>query len=230
MEQKSKVIKRDCVDEQISLENRLELEEFAEKESPVSSKIISESEVQALSQSEVIVNKAQEESKRVKEKAKELYLQVETKMAEAKKQGFEQGRQEGLATVTGQLVQIEAHQKKLIESIEKESVSLVYEIAQKIVGNALKTDDEAVLGLIKQALHASLGNHLTIFVNPNDYERIREKETQLTNLLQTTQTLSIKPTENVKEAGCVIESEMGTIDAQLDYQLEAIKKALGVGS
>ena len=74
----------------------------------------------------------------------------------------------------------------------------------------------------------AMGNELTVYLNPQDYDRIKKHSAPLMSVLQTTQTLQIKASENVKPSGCIIESELGTIDAQLDYQLEAIKKALEI--
>ena len=96
------------------------------------------------------------------------------------------------------------------------------------MGDNLQTSDDAIVGMMRNALQSTMGDQLTLFVHPNDYERIKDQETTLMNVLQATQTLNIRPTENVQESGCVIESELGTIDAQLDYQLDAIKRALGL--
>ena len=228
MEKKSKIIKRDQVDEYISLEARLNIDEFQESKKTIDKKVISKSELSDHQKAGDIIKKAREDATLIKNKAKEIFLQVEEKMAQAKKEGFEQGRQEGLATVTEELAKIEQNHKDFLESIEKESIGLVYEIAKKIMGDNLKTSDEALVGMVRHALQSSMGDQLTLYVHPSDYERIKDKESQLMSVLQASQTLSIKATENVQESGCVIESELGTIDAQLDYQLQAIKKALGV--
>ncbi|MFH1356852.1 MAG: FliH/SctL family protein [bacterium] len=228
MEKKSKIIKQDQVDDDISLESRLDMEEFAEGNNSVEKKVYSQAELKARDVAGGIIERAQDEAQLIKEKAKNIYQQVEDRMAEAKQQGYDEGRQEGLATVTEELAKIQQTQESFMAEVEKESISVIYEIAKKIMGDNLQTSDEAIVGMMRNALQSSMGNQLTLFVHPNDYERIKDQETTLMNVLQATQTLNIRPTENVQELGCVIESELGTIDAQLDYQLDAIKRALGL--
>jgi len=41
-------------------------------------------------------------------------------------------------------------------------------------------------------------------------------------------TLVFREDDTVKVGGCVVETDIGTIDAQLDTQLNAIKKALAL--
>ncbi|MBU0506192.1 hypothetical protein KJ708_09385 [bacterium] len=228
MEKKSKIIKQDQVDDDISLESRLDMDEFAEGNNSVEKKVYSQAELKARDVAGGIIERAQDEAQLIKEKAKNIYQQVEDRMAEAKQQGYDEGRQEGLATVTEELAKIQQTQESFMAEVEKESISVIYEIAKKIMGDNLQTSDEAIVGMMRNALQSSMGNQLTLFVHPNDYERIKDQETTLMNVLQATQTLNIRPTENVQELGCVIESELGTIDAQLDYQLDAIKRALGL--
>lgn len=230
MTPKSKIIKSDKIDQDVSISSRLDMIETSNASLASDKKIISPEDLDSIKKGKKIIEDAKAKAKIIKEAAKEIYLQIEQKMEESKQQGFEQGRQEGLASVTELLTKIQNQNQDMLDNIEKEAISLVYEIAQKVIGEELKSSDKALLGMIRHALQSSMGNELTLFVHPKDYERIKAKETQLMSVLQAVQTMYIKSSENVKESGCVIESELGTIDAQLEYQLEAIRKALGVDS
>ena len=48
-------------------------------------------------------------------------------------------------------------------------------------------------------------------------------------MLDHSSSIQIRSDEKVKPKGCIVESEVGTIDAQLENQLKAIRKALGLG-
>jgi flagellar biosynthesis/type III secretory pathway protein FliH len=41
--------------------------------------------------------------------------------------------------------------------------------------------------------------------------------------------MNIKEDEQIPPGGCVVETEMGAVDARLETQMTAIKKALGLG-
>lgn len=224
----SKIIKREQVDQNVSLGSRLDINEAGSIVIDTGNKIVRGSDAEHVDEVNDILAKARVEAEQIKKRAKELYLQVEDKTEKAKQDGFERGRAEGLAEVTARLVQIEKKNQEMLRHIEKESLALVYEIAQKLIGDALKNSDEAIVGMVRQALQSSMGNELTLFVNPEDFERIKAHEATLMSTLHSIQTLNIKPSERVKIGGCLIESELGSIDAQIDLQLAAIRKALGL--
>lgn len=229
MDGPSKIIKKESIDEDVSLSARLDLDDMASTPVVTNKKVLSEKELQSKAEADAVVEKALEEARQIRKKAKQIYLQVGEKMGEARLQGYEKGRQEGFSEVTQKLVEFEKDKQEFFDKIEKQAVSLVFDIASRLIGDALKQSESAVLGMVKQALQSAMGNELVLFLNPTDWERVRSIESQLVSGLQAMQTIQIKPSEKVKPGGCVIESELGTIDAQLDYQLAAIKKALGLG-
>lgn len=228
MSDHSKIIKGDNVDKEVSLETRLDMEDASKSSLVEGKKIISKSDLLSIKKANSIVEKAMSDANKIRTKAKEIYLQVEQKMEEARQRGYENGCEEGKATVTEMLTQIQMQHEEMISHIEKEALKIIDEIAQKIIGEQIKTSDEALFGLVRQAMLSSMGNKLTVYLNPVDFARVKEKESELMACLDTMQTMNIKVAENVKPDGCVVESELGTIDAQLHIQLAAIKRALGL--
>lgn len=224
----SKVIKKENIDENVSLGDRLEIEDTHQQALSSDKKVISENDMTALKEAQDIISKAHKDAEEIKTKAKALYCQVEEKMEKSRKKGFEEGKEEGFAKVTEELTRIQKEHHEVMHKVEREGVSLIYEIAQKIIGDALNTSDDALIGMIRQALLSSMGNELMIFVNPADLDRIKSQESKLMSVLQAIQTMQIKASENIQPGGCVIESELGSIDARLDLQMDAIKKALEI--
>lgn len=228
MNMDSKIIKKGDVDDKVGLSSRLDMIESAESVSTVGKKIISEEDLHEMKQAQKIMDKAMAEAKLIRTKAKELYLQVEEKMAEARQQGFERGFEEGKATVTERLVEIHKQNEEFLKQLEKHVLNLVCEISEKIIGERIQASDQVLLGMVKQALLAVMGSKLTIYLNSDDLERLRGQEPKLTACLDAMQTMSLRSSANVIKGGCVIESEMGTIDAQLEIQMNAIRRALGI--
>jgi flagellar biosynthesis/type III secretory pathway protein FliH len=107
-------------------------------------------------------------------------------------------------------------------------VKLVFAIAEKVIGQQMKENDQAILGVVSQALDSAIGNKILVRVHPSDYEKLKAQEAQLLSQVEATKTISFKEDDSVKVGGCIVESEIGTVDAQLDTQLSAIKKALGL--
>lgn len=224
----AKILKKDQIDEEVSLVGRLELEAFADDLGEIDNKIISPQTLVEKHKKQEILDGARKEAAAIREEARQLYLTVENKIKEASEKGHAEGREEGLASVTELLAKIRKDQEEVLKDLEKQALNLVVEIAHKVLGDALKTSDEALLGLIREALKESMGNELVVMVNPDDFEKMREKQNSLLTALQGSQTLQIKASAAVRPGSCMIESELGTLEAQLDLQLAAIKRALGI--
>jgi flagellar biosynthesis/type III secretory pathway protein FliH len=74
----------------------------------------------------------------------------------------------------------------------------------------------------------AVGEKITVRLNPKDYEKIKKNEAEFLKSLENVKSLSFREDEAVAKGGCLVQTEIGTIDAQLDTQLSAIKKALGL--
>jgi flagellar biosynthesis/type III secretory pathway protein FliH len=225
----AKILKREAIEKELSVEARLALDDASEGAASVGEKkVFRQSDLEERGRRQEVLDAASAEARAIKARARELYLQIEQKTAEAQKIGFEQGRQEGLQSVTEMQARLKLEHEKMLQELEKDTLGLVYEIAEKVIGDALKISDDAILGMIRETLKEAMGNELVVLVSPVDYDTVREKQPHLVSAIQGTQTLVLKSSEAVRQGGCVIESELGTIEAQLDLQLEAIKKALGL--
>ena len=224
-----KVIKAGDQEQELGLGAQLDLEDgsLAPKKL-LGQKVVNPKMLQAREDAEAIVQQAKSEAEEIKRKARDLYAKVETLIAEQKEKGFQEGREEGLESVSELLLKNREEHEKVLDRLEHDAVDLVFEVAQKIIGEAFSTDKKALAGMIKQGLMATMGSQITLFVNPQDYKGIQEHQQSLMSHLHANQVLTIKPRDDVQENGCVIESDMGTIEANLENQLKIIGKTLGV--
>lgn len=229
MERMPKLLKKEKLDEDLSLGARLDMDEFTSSDAEdAERKVISQSELSYRGLRDEILAQARAEAAEIKEHAKKLYIQVEDKVREAREKGFVEGREAGLASVTEMLAKIAKQNEAIMAGLEKDTLKIIFEMASRIIGDAFKISDEALLGMIRQALSASLGNELTVLLNPADFERVKAQQSGLMAALHGSQVLKLRPAESVKPNSCVIESELGTIEANLELQLKAMKKALGL--
>ncbi|MCB1214900.1 MAG: hypothetical protein KDK66_05430 [Deltaproteobacteria bacterium] len=179
-------------------------------------------------QAQAILEEAKAQALKVRQEAEELLGQVESEREQARQEGFEAGRQEGLANAMEMLVRVKELRSKLFADNEKEILRLVFEIARKIIDREFREDDTAVLNIIRLALSDAVGEKVIVRVNPEDYELVKAKEPELLQACEDVRTLSVRQDDQIKPHGCLVETEIGAIDAQLETQLGAIKKALGL--
>ena len=223
-----KVIKSSEQDKSLDLNTQLELKEASlAPKKLLGQKVVNSKLLKATEKAESIIEQAKLEAEEIKNKARALYSKIESVIAEKKEEGFQQGREEGLESVTELLLKNREEHQKILDHLEQDAVELVFEIAQKIIGEAFATDKQALVGMIHQGLMASMGSQITLFVSPQDYKGIQEHQQQLMSHLHANQVLTIKPRDDVSENACVIESEMGTVEANLENQLKIIGKILG---
>lgn len=223
------MIKKNLAGEILSLDSQLSLKETSSKNTSLFEKhVLKKKDLAKHEKQQDILEDAVNEAESIKEKARKLLGQVEKKISDAQKKGFDQGRQEGLASVTETLIKIKKENQKLLDGLTREALELVYEIVKKMVGEAFEASDEALAEMIRQGLQASMGERITVFLNPKDYKKLKGQEAKLLTSLHGTQVLQLKPLETVKEKGCLIESELGSVEADLENQLKTIKKTLGL--
>lgn len=223
-----KVIKREDMDGALSLEARLSLPDAVA--APVSGrKIIATGDQGDLETASLIIVQAREVAEAIKTRARELLARAEEQVREAREKGFAEGRNEGLAGVTETLTKLRHDNERMLSRLERQALELIFEITQRILGDAFKTSEEAVVGMVRQTLAVAMGNAFTVLVNPADYERVKNSHAKLISGLHGSQVLQLKSAETVRPGCCVIESELGTVEADLALQLKAIRTALGLG-
>jgi flagellar biosynthesis/type III secretory pathway protein FliH len=139
--------------------------------------------------------------------------------AEARRLGFEEGWQEGLAAATEAMAEARRQAREERERSEDDLRRLALSLAEKILGAQITLRPEVVRGVVEQALAlASKKRRLVLRVNPEDVA--------LLGALAETSDLDVRPDAEVGRGGCVLQDGRITVDARLETQLAALDRAL----
>ncbi|NNE65821.1 MAG: hypothetical protein HKN33_04580 [Pyrinomonadaceae bacterium] len=123
------------------------------------------------------------------------------------------------------LASIEIREKAL-QNAEQDILRLSVKLAEKILGRELRNDREAVADIITNALeNARQRENLLIRVNPSDLA-VAKKEIERFRSFSRAKFIDISADPRVGEGGCLIESEVGTVDARLETQFRVLETAL----
>ncbi len=223
-----KILKNTDYQSQIDLKTKVEFEDRASFFDEDSSVVVSKEVLDSQTRARGILEEARLEAIKIRKEAKEVLQQVHEEMERSKKKGEEVGYQEGLERALRYLHEIHLLREKMFENLEPQVVKLVFTIAEKVIGDQVRQNDQAIISIVRQALAAAIGNKITIRLNPEDFIKVKENEPALLSKLESSKTVFFKEDETVATGGCMVESEVGAIDAQLQTQLGAIKKALGL--
>lgn len=145
---------------------------------------------------------------------------------EQKQQGFEEGKQEGLALFNHQMIYLDQKVKQMQHEMQKMILPLALKAAKKIVGAQLDLNPETIVEIVQQALKPVRQNHeIKIFVSKQDKEALETHKEKLKTLFDQLRILSIEEREDLQIGSCIIETESGIINASLDNQWRALEAA-----
>jgi len=186
----------------------------------VNTRVIRSEEFSQLLDAKGLIEKAEQEIKSFREKAEKESIKLKEK---AKKEGFEEGMKLWSSAVAG----LEQKTQDLRKEFEDEIVSLVIECGKKIMGQEMKTSKTAILSVVQQALRpVATHEHITLYVNKEDLATLEEDKDKLKKAFEYVQSFAIHARSDVEKGGCIIETEAGIINAQLDVLWKSLEVAL----
>jgi type III secretion protein L len=170
-----------------------------------SNEIISRAEQRA----QEIINAAREQEQRIHEEAKA------------------RGREEGRVEISSELARAKQQAAMILKAAEQDIVALSLEIARKIIGRDLERDPQVVMEICANAIEGVRNaKQLVLRVNPQDGAYLRQNRKAIMDLVARSIDIAFKDDPAVEAGGCVIQTEFGTIDAQLDSQFKMLAQVL----
>lgn len=176
------------------------------------------------------VVEAREEASRIlratEEEAAALREEAAREARELQDATYRETREAALSEWTQ--LQLEACERRdrAYADAEADVLRLSLRVAEKIIGREVARDDATIADIIATALrNARQHEMLTIRINPADAPAVQEHRARL-DATGRARFLDIVPDPRVSQNGCIIESESGTIDAELATQLRVLERAL----
>jgi type III secretion protein L len=186
---------------------------------PAVSKITKEAREASLEAKQILA-KAQEQAAQLLEDARR---EKERVVAESTERGYAAG----LDQWNDALADAWKQREDFLAEHEAELVRLAVAIAKKIIGRSLEVNPGTVLQTAKEALRAVRSERRVIIkVNPSDEDALRQQAGSLKMLGTEVGELVIIGNPSIEAGGCIVESDLGIIDAQIGTQLSSIENAL----
>lgn len=183
-------------------------------------RIIEREVVGATKEAAEIRRRAEDEARRIIEEAHEQAY-------ETRQHGFEEGKQEALAQYTQQISQALLQVQKMADDMEPEYVALITDCVQHVLNIELRTNPEAIIGVVRKALEdARQQREIIVRVHPADAEALEKNKNRLLEILARANNVEVRADASVSRGGCVVVTELGSIDASLERQLEALGQAI----
>ncbi len=159
--------------------------------------------------------KSQEDIKKNQAEAEELKL----KSIES---GLNKGAEEAKARMASQILSSASSLMSQLSELEQDLSDVVISAVRKIISDF--DNEKLVLEAVKKGLQPVYNSQrVAIRVNPDSIPFL---SSQLDSLKHEIDFLEILPDPKLGETDCIIESDIGIVDASINSQLQAIEKAV----
>ncbi len=115
----------------------------------------------------------------------------------------------------------------IYENEEHEMLSLILSIARKITDIEIEMNPEIILTILKKGLNQINDNRsIKIHVSRKDWELVKANLDALKMQVDLPDVVEIVPSPRVESGGCLIETEIGSVDASIETQFQEIRRKL----
>lgn len=179
-------------------------------------------------QAHELIERARQEAEQVRRQAREEEAQRARRLAD---QALRESVEEQVAAFRRAAEELLAQMRQACEErlakIERQSVTLVTAMTEKVIGRQLEQDDALVLEVVRAALAEAAGaEQVTVHVSPHDDELVRAAQAELVGVLGSVDQLRLVADEGVSRGGCIVETERGRFDARIETQLQDRKSVV----
>ena len=175
--------------------------------------------VEAQARARQIIAQAEREAAAIRESA-------ETSARELREAAYREGLEAALLELNQHLLDARERRDTALAEVERDVLRLAVKLAEKIIGREIERDEAALADMVATALrNARQHEMLTLRINPADLPAVQAYRQRL-DPAGRARFLDLVADPRVAHGGCIIESESGTIDAQLNTQLRVLERAL----
>ena len=172
-----------------------------------------------------VILKAEELVEQVRIEAQKIIDDAKAVYESEKARGYQDGSKEGKAAQAEKMMDAMIESVNYFSEVETKLVGIVMSATQKILSGY--DDIELTKGIVKQALDKVRNeSKITLRVCPQHADEIRRQLKDITANYSNIGFIDVVPDSRIPEAACRVETEMGSVDTNLDLQLQALQTAL----
>lgn len=163
--------------------------------------------------------------------ARSRHQQILTSAQHAYQAERERGYAEGTETAkreqSGNMVEIVSQTVEYYGKVETQMVDLVLDAVRKVVSDF--DDRQRVSTVVRNCLDLVRSQkHLALHVHPSQVDYMRGQVASLQKVYPSITHIDVHPDARLGVDACVVESEIGVVEASLAGQVEALRDALAV--
>ena len=155
------------------------------------------------------------------------YREEVAKEGEAlKEQAQKEGYEEGFKSWLEHIKKLEDEITKVRTEVQKMIVPIAMAAAKKIIGREIEQKEDAIVDIVSVSLKpVSTHKKITIYVNKKDLEILEKNKPKLKALFEVLEAFTLRERPELAQGSCIIETEDGIINAQIENQWRTLEKA-----
>ncbi len=174
----------------------------------------------ACQQANEILARAEDEAQRIVSEARH---EAQSILDSAREQGY----QSGAAQWYEVLADTWNSRDRYLAENETALLRLAVRIAEKLIGEELRTSPDTVAGVVKQALcSVRRAKSFTVQVHPGDADFVSQRLPTLRVAGGAAHAIEVVPNASLSPGDCIIETDIGVVDARLETQLKNMERVL----
>ncbi len=186
-------------------------------------------------EAEMILREARFEAERLMEEARAgIAAEAEESGRLARENGYAEGERQAQRQYAALVREAEetlesarTSYQETLAGMESDMVSLILEIAKKVIGTEIATQPESILGIIRTTMaDVTPAEKAVVKVSPEDYAYVCEHLERLTSSLGNLCELDIRRDGTLQKGACLVDTGYGTADGSAQTRTAQIVDAL----
>lgn len=165
---------------------------------------------------------------RAEAEAAQLMAAARASIEQERERGYAQGVAEGNARAARTLLEIATARDGMLRERERELGELTLVLAAKLAGPTFERDPRALEHLMSPLLErVRRARAVVLRVSPDAADYVRARVASLIESLELEAAIEVLADPAIDIGGCVVESDLGTLDARLETRVTELARALG---
>lgn len=166
-----------------------------------------------------IINQSKERVKQIEQKAQEDYKKRFD-------EGYANGCEEGKSEYALKIMDVVLSSVDSLEGLEKQIVDVVISSIEKIIGSF--SEEELVIRVVRKGLNSVRGEKRILVRVPLKYENTIRQDLKPFLLSEDGSTgyIEVRGDTALRDCDCILETQMGMVEASLSSQLRILKDSL----
>jgi flagellar assembly protein FliH len=162
-------------------------------------------------------------------RAHAIIAEAESRAHALRERALAEGRAAARAELARELLQLTQAHEHAVAALEPQAIAVALQAAQSIVGAEISAHPERIQAIVAPLIaRLSRARTIELRVHPDDRPALEASLAAIAARSERPVALRVEPDPQISRGGCVVRSEIGTLDAQVETQLAAFARALGV--